>query len=199
MCSNVEDERATRNLWVIGDPGSGKSALCAYIAQRLYSTDYAIAQRVGDLLSHLRWLGGVKGELAVERRLEKLIETPLLVLDNIDRAVRSRSGVAPYALQSSCASHDLIRIARLLRERQASMRPTVVTSRAAPHDCAVRLASVSRVDLVRGLLGTASGATDPFEDFPGYTQGVLDGAFEDLRNSAKICSMDLPQRLAMAA
>lgn len=186
-------------LWLTGKEGSGKSALCAYIAQQLYPTDNAIVERVGDLVAHLRWLGAVKGELAVEQRLEKLVDTPLLVLDNVDRGIRSHSSSVPLAFESSCASHDLIRFARLLRERQASMRPTIVTSRAAPADCAAGLASISRPDLVRGLLGTALGASDPFEDFPSYSWALLSGAFEELRKNTIPYSLDQARELAAAA
>lgn len=135
----------------------------------------------------------------MEQRLEELICTPLLVLDNLDRGIRSHPSSVPLAFESSCASHDLIRVARLLRERLASMRPTIVTSRAAPAGCAARLASVSRLDLVRGLLGTALGTSDPFEDFPGYSGSLLSGALEELRGNTFLYSLDQAQGMAAAA
>jgi hypothetical protein len=199
VCAEVTAGKRADGLWLQGGEGTGKSALCAYIAQQLYPTNGAIAERVGDLLAHLRWLGAVKGESAVEQRMEKLIETPLLVLDSIDRAIRSRASSVPLALESSCASHDLIRLARIIRERQAAMRPLVVTSRAPSADCAMQLASISRTDLVRGLLGTVKGFADPFEDFPDYTQAVLAASFEDLQASTVPCSLDSSQTLAVAA
>lgn len=199
ICADVRAGGAPSGLWLTGKEGSGKSALCAYIAQQLYPTNDAIVERVGDLVAHLRWLGAVKGESAVEQRLERLVNTPLLVLDNVDRGTRSHPSSVSLAFESSCASHDLVRVARLLRERQASMRPTIVTSRAVPADCAARLVSISRPDLVRGLLRTALGVSDPFEDFPGYSWALLNGAFEELRKTTIPYSLDQSQGLAAAA
>lgn len=199
LCSEVREGRSPSGIWLTGEEESGKSALCAYIAQRLYPTGDVIVERVGDLLAHLRWLGAAKGELAVERRLEALVDVPLLVLDNLDRALRSRRSAAPFSLESGCASHDLIRMAWLLRERQASMKPIVVTSRAAPWNCAERLASVSPHDLVRGLLATAIGVADPFEDFPAYSGGLLQTSFEELERSSIHFSLDASEELAAAA
>jgi hypothetical protein len=152
-----------------------------------------VVERVGDLLAHLRWLGATKGELAVERRLERLVATPLLVLDDIDRAIRSRPSSKPLSLRGSCASHDLIRMARLLKERHASMGPIIVASRAEPSECAARLAAVTRPDLVRGLLGTALGQADPFEAFPGYSAGLLTGALNGVQQANTRCALELSQ------
>jgi hypothetical protein len=199
ICGDVGTGRSATSLWLVGEEESGKSALCSYIAQRLYPTDGAIVERVGDFLAHLRWLGGVKGEVAVERRLQKLIDTPLLVLDNVDRATRSHPNSVSLGLESSCASHDLIRLARLLRERQASLKPMVVTSRAAPAECVARITSISRSDLTRGLLGTALEVSDPFEDFPHYSKALLEGGFEELRQNTALCSLDHAGGMAAAA
>jgi hypothetical protein len=199
LCGEVKAKRATSGLWLLGGPNSGKSALCAYFAQRLYPSNDAIAQRVGDLVGHLRWLGGAKGEVAAEQRMQKLIETPLLILDDVDRSIRSWPSAAPFALEASCASQDLIRLARILRERHAELRPTVVTSRAKPIDCSARLASVAAPDLVRGLLGTVVGASDPFEDFPAFTAAVLKDAMDSISETASLCSLDSARGVAQAA
>jgi hypothetical protein len=199
VLSGVKKGSEVSGLWLQGGEGAGKSALCSYLAQRLYPTNDAVAERVGDLLAHLRWLGAVKGEAAVERRIENLVETPLLILDNLDRAIRSRPSAVPLALESSCASHDLIRLARIIRERQAAERPIVVTSRALPPDCVARISSISRKDLVRGLLATASGSSDPFEDFPTYTETLLTASFRELETNTATCSLDSGGSLAIAA
>lgn len=199
LCVDIRNGRNAGDHWIIGGPGTGKSALSAYIAQRLYPTNDAIAEQVGDLLSHLRWLGAVKGESAVEHRLQKLIGTPLLILDNVDRAIRSRPSEAPFALEASCVSHDLIRFSRLLKERHALRKPTVVTSRVEPADCPGRLASVTRKDLVQGLLGTAIGKSNPFEDFPDYTEALLKGSMDGLCCEATYLSLDSTQEVAQAA
>src|SRR3954464_843411 len=73
--AGIEDKGQVSGLWLQGGKEAGKTAICAYLAQCLYPTDNAIAERVGDLLAHLRWLGAVKGETAVEQRIEKLVET----------------------------------------------------------------------------------------------------------------------------
>jgi hypothetical protein len=199
LCGKVKAGNSPADLWLVGGAGSGKSALCAYLAQRLYPSHDAVAEQVGDLVGHLRWLGAVKGEVAVERRLQKLIQAPVLVLDNIDRAIRSWTSTAPFALKSSCASQDLIRLARLLQERHAAMKPTVLTSRAEPEDCPARLASISRLDLVQGLLGTALGVSDPFEDFPNYSKAMLEGAMGKIRSTGSRYSLDFPEAIAQAA
>lgn len=199
LCGDIKNGNAVGDHWVIGGPGTGKSALSAYMAQRLYPTNDAIVEQVGDLLGHLRWLGAIKGENAVERRVQKLIDTPLLVLDNVDRAVKSRPSKAPFGLEASCVSHDLIRFSRLLKERHASGKPMVMTSRADPADCPARLASVTRRDLVQGLLGTAIGRSDPFEDFPDYTEAILNGSMEGYCREATVLSLDSTQEIAQAA
>jgi hypothetical protein len=199
LLRGMEGGGRVTGLWLQGGEGTGKSAICAYLAQHLYPTDDAISERVGDLLAHLRWLGAVKGESAVEQRIEKLIETPLLVLDNLDRPIRSRPGIMPLAFESSCASHDLIRLARIIRERQAAMRPIVVTSRAMPSECVARISSISRKDLLRGLLRTASGSSDPFEDFPAYTEALLNTSFRDMEVSTETHSLDVGESLSLAA
>lgn len=199
LCLGVKAEKKVAGLWLMGATGTGKSALCAYIAQRLYPSHDAIAGKVGDLLAHLRWLGGAKGEPAVERRMHDLVEVPLLVLDNVDRAIRSRSALVPFALDASCVSHDLIRLARLLRDRHAEMKPTVMTSRADPFECPARLSAVTRTDLVQGLLGTVAGASSPFEDFPEYTEGVLKEAMADVYEAGTLFSLDAAEELAQAA
>lgn len=199
ICAQARSGGTSRNLWISGCAGSGKSALCAYIAQRLYPTDSAVVMGAGDLLAHLRWLGGVKGERAVEQRLEALSETPLLVLDNVDRAVRSRPSKSPLSLRESCASQDLIRIAGLLRDRQAAVMPTVLTSRAMPDRCASRLASITPGDLLRGLVGIAAGISDPFEAFPGYSEALLSGAMAEIWTTAVCCTLDTSQADAVAA
>jgi hypothetical protein len=199
VCNGVVSRSQGSGLWLQGGEEAGKSALCAYLAQRLYPTNDAIAEQVGDLLAHLRWLGAVKGESAVEQRIEKLVETPLLILDNIDRAIRSRPGIVPLAFESSCSSHDLIRLARIVRERQAAERPMVVTSRAMPPECAARISSISRKDLLRGLLGTASGSSDPFEDFPDYTETLLTTSLRELEASTSTYALDANDPLSIAA
>jgi hypothetical protein len=199
LCGDIAHGDHVEDYWLVGGAGTGKSALSAYIAQRLYPTDDAIAGQVGDLLGHLRWLGGVKGEQAVEHRLQMLIDTPLLVLDNVDRAIRSRPSEAPFGLEAGCVSQDLIRFSRLLKERHASGKPTVATSRAEPIDCPDRLASISRKDLVTGLLGIAAGKSQPFEDFPEYTEAVLRGSMAGLCAGASVLALDSSQGIAQAA
>ncbi len=199
LCGEVKGGRTPRALWIVGSADSGKSALCAYIAQRLYPSNDAIAERTGDLVAHLRWLGGVRGEHAVEQRMEKLVETPLLVLDDLDRPVRTRPPAAGLALRESCASQDLVRLATLLRDRQAAMRPTVVTSRIRPADCSNQLIAITPHDLMRGLLTTISGEACPFEDFPDYLHRLLEGAMHDLRSTCETFELDEGQLTAAAA
>ncbi|HEX7059990.1 MAG TPA: hypothetical protein VF176_09090 [Solirubrobacterales bacterium] len=177
----------------------GKSALCAYIGQRLYPTDDAVVERAGDLFAHLRWLGAVKGEVGVERRTRKLLETPLLVLDDLDRPVRSHLPRSPLALRESYASQDLLRFAMLLRERHDAGLPMVVTSRSMAADCTDRTAAITGPDLVRGLLATASGATSPFEDFPSYSRAMLESAMCDLREACIAYNLNESQSGAVAA
>lgn len=199
LCTQIKNQPGDQGLWVVGGPGLGKSALCAYLAQRLYPTNDVIAERTGDLLAHLRWLGAVKGELAVEKRMQTLMEVPLLVLDDIDRPIRSHTPSSPLALQASLGSRDLIRLSGLLRDRRAELRPIVVTSRCQPYECAERSAAVTRDDLVRGLVATASGTADPFEDFPSYSQALLLGAIRELEGSCTAQILDAAQSDAMAA
>ena len=199
LCADIKQGRGSEGLWIIGGPGSGKSALCAYIAQRLYPTNDAVIERMGNLFAHLRWLGAVKGEIAVERRVKRLLETPLLVLDDIDRTLRSHPPASPLTLRESCASQDLVRLAMLLRERHAAERPTVVASRSQPAECVDRTAAVTRLDLVRGLVAIASGATSPFEDFPAYSLASLDSAVRELRQTCTTYTLDERQPLAAAA
>jgi hypothetical protein len=199
LCADIKQGRRSEGLWIIGGPGSGKSALCAYIAQRLYPTNDAVIERVGNLFAHLRWLGAVKGENAVERRVQKLVGTPLLVLDDLDRAIRSHPPASPLTLRESCASQDLIRLAMLLRERHAAELPTVVASRSLPAECVDRTTAITRLDLVRGLVAIASGATSPFEDFPAYSLASLDSAMRELRQTCATYSLDERQPLAAAA
>jgi hypothetical protein len=146
----------------------------------------------------LRWLGAIKGELAIEQRLQNLIEAPLLVLDDLDRAVRSYPSSAPLSFRESCASQDLIRLAGLLRDRQAAMQPTIITTRANPVDCASQTAAVTRMDLVRGLLVTVSGNASPFEDFPAYSLTLLESAMRDTREACSTYELDADQPAAIA-
>lgn len=199
LCADVKQGQRPEGLWIVGGPETGKSALCAYIAQRLYPTDGAIAEHMGDLLAHLRWLGAVKGEAGVERRTQQLLKTPLLVLDDLDRAVRSHPSLSPLTLRESCASQDLVRLAMLLRERHVAGLPTVVASRSLPADCVDRTASITRLDLVRGLIATASGASSPFEDFPSYSLAMLEASMRDLRQTGVTYSLDEGQSVAAAA
>lgn len=199
LCGEVRRGGVPRGLWIVGGSDTGKSALCAYIAQRLYPSSNAIAEGTGNLVAHLRWLGAVRGELAVERRMEQLVNTPLLVLDDLDRPVRTHPPAAILGLRESCASQDLVRLATLIRDRQAAMQPTVVTSRAQPNDCARRLAVIAPHDLMRGLLTTVSGEASPFEDFPGYLHGLLDGAIQDMQSACETYELDEDQSAATAA
>jgi hypothetical protein len=199
LCADVKNGGDSPGLWIVGAAGTGKSALCAYIAQRLYPTNDAVVERMGNLFAHLRWLGAVKGELAVDRRMQQLAEVPLLALDDIDRAVRSRPPSSDLALRESCASQDLIRLATLLRERRAAELPTVATSRTPSVDCAERTAAITRSDLVRGLLAVASGETSPFEDFPGYTTALLSSAMRELQEACIIYRLDSGHPAAAAA
>jgi hypothetical protein len=144
-------------------------------------------------------LGGARGELAVERRMETLTHVPLLVLDDLDRPVRSHLPAAGLALRESCANQDLVRLATVLRDRQAATRPTVVTSRTRPSDCANRLAAITPRDLVRGLITTVSDEASPFEDFPKYLSRLLDGAIRDVSGSVATLDLDEDQSSAAVA
>lgn len=194
-----EAQQATARTLDRGGPETGKSAVCAYVAQRLYPTDDAIAARMGDLIGHLRWLGGVRGEAAVDARLRDLLETPLLVLDDLDRAKRSHPPSPAMTLHESCASQDVVRLATLLRERHAAELPTVVTTRCLPAECPERTVAIARRDLVRGLVVTAAGRASPFEDFPSYSLSVLESTIRELRQGCTTHSLSRTQPIAAAA
>jgi hypothetical protein len=123
----------------------------------------------------------------------------LLVLDDLDRPERSYHGQSPLALQESCTSLDLTRLATLIRDRQAAARPTMVTTRCRPADCAERTAAVTRSDLVRGLVAIAADRGSPFEDFPSYTAALFEGGVHDLRESCETHRLDRTQLIARAA
>jgi hypothetical protein len=199
LCSAVGNKDCAQGLWLTGPSGSGKSAICAYFAQRLLPTGDAAVQHLGDLLAHLRWLGAVKGEAAVETKIENLISVPLLVIDDLDRPYRTFPASSSFAMRESCSSRDLLRITAVLSGRLAELRPTLVTSRANPAECSERIAAVRRQDLVRGLLATASGIGGPFEDFPSYTQGLLRGTFCELQDACRESSLAIDRRTATAA
>lgn len=199
LCADVKRGPDADGVWMVGRSDAGKSALCGYMAQRLYPTNDAIVERTGDFLAHLRWLGAAKGELAIENRLQELIETPLLVLDDLDRATRSHPPSSPLVLRESCASQDLIRLASVLRDRRAAMRPTVVTSRANPSNCVAQTAAITRMDLVRGLLAAVSGQAGPFEDFPEYPLTLLEDAVGGLRKENAVYELDSGEFAAAAA
>src|ERR1700742_3339791 len=61
LCDDIVQGRPTKGLWLVGDHGAGKSALCAYLGQRLFPTGRAAVEHLGNLMAHLRWLGAVKG------------------------------------------------------------------------------------------------------------------------------------------
>ncbi len=199
LCSEIKRTKRSHGLWIVGDAGAGKSSLCAYIAQRLYPSNDAVAERTGNLVAHLRWLGAVRGEYAVEQRMEKLVDVPLLVLDDLDRPIRTHRPATGLAMRESCTSQDLIRLATLLNDRLAASRPTVIATRAQPEDCAARLAAITPADLVRGLLAIASDETSPFEDFPSYSLDLLEGAVRATRSACRACHLDLAQSTAAAA
>ncbi|HEX3734582.1 MAG TPA: hypothetical protein VHU86_05440 [Solirubrobacterales bacterium] len=199
FCSAVRNQRQGQSLWLTGGSEQGKSAVCAYLGQRLFSTGDVAVEHLGDLLAHLRWLGAVKGEAAVEARIEKLTSVPLLVLDDLDRPHRTFPASSVLAMRESCSSRDLLRIGTILSERLAGLRPILVTSRVAPAECAARTAAVRRTDLVRGLLATVGGDADPFEDFPGYTERLLTGVFRELQDACREYSLEAARRAATAA
>jgi hypothetical protein len=175
LLQGLIEKRSRRSLWIIGPPGSGKSAICAYVAQRLYPSEGAIAARLGDLAAQLRRIGAREGEAAVSSRLAELASTPLLVIDDLDRPSRSPGSGQALGFRESCMAQDIVRVARLLRERRDAQLPTLLTSRALPRDCAERCLAVRRGDLVRGLLKIAAGDGEPLEDFPLYTEALLAG------------------------
>jgi hypothetical protein len=183
LCAAVRSKRQAHGLWLTGGPERGKSAVCAYLGQRLFPGGDVAVEHLGDLLAHLRWLGAVKGEGAVEAIMERLVSVPLLVLDDLDRPHRTFPASSSLAMRESCSSRDLLRIGTLLSERLAQLRPLLVTSRVAPAECAARTAAIRPDDLVRGLLAVAGGTADPFEDFPKYTEGLLGGVFRELQGA----------------
>lgn len=199
LCATVGSKGQVQSLWLRGGSERGKSAVCAYLGQRLLPTGDVAVEHLGDLLAHLRWLGAVKGEVAVEARIETLIAVPLLVLDDLDRPHRSFPASSSLAMRDSCSSRDLLRIVAVLSGRLAELRPILVTSRVAPAECAAQIAAVRRQDLVRGLLATACETANPFEDFPGYTEGLLDGTFRELQNACREYSLVEERRAATAA
>jgi hypothetical protein len=150
-------------------------------------------------MAHLRWLGAVKGEGAVEAKLEALAEVPLLVIDDFDRAIRTFPTRTPLAMRDSLGSRDLIRLVTLLDGRISSMRPLVVTSRVEPPCCAERTTSISRSDLLRGLLATATGSADPFEDFPSYTLALFAKVIDQLQDACRPCQLSSARLLGEVA
>jgi hypothetical protein len=199
LCAAISNKHQAQSLWLTGGPEQGKSAVCAYLGQRLFSTGQVAVEHLGDLLAHMRWLGAVNGEAAVEAKIEKLTSVPLLVLDDLDRPHRTFPARSALAMRDSCSSRDLVRVSTVLRERLAELRPILVTSRAAPAECVIRTAAVRRKDLVRGLLATVGGNADPFEDFPSYTEALLVGAVQELQDACRQYSLDAARRAAAAA
>jgi ATPase family associated with various cellular activities (AAA) len=198
LCRSLEAGEPAPSLWILGGPESGKTALCSYLAQQLAPSGEAIVERSGDLLAELRWLAASEGQLDLEGRLQELTEAPLLVIDDIDRPIRSRAG-GPLTFETSCTHHDLMTLARLLSDRQDSLRPLVLSSRSTPARAAAQVAAISRPDLVRALLATASGRSDPIEDFPEYPAGLLRGAMRTLEEHAVICDLEHSGPVAAAA
>ncbi len=196
LCQEIGAGGAPQGLWIVGGPESGKSAICAYLAQRLYPGDRAIAAHLGDLLAHLRWLRVVRGEAAVEKRLVELVQAPLLAIDDLDRPLRSFQG-ATSGMRESCTATDLVRLSRVLRERHDELRPVVVTSRVEPAACLGGTCAIRRRDLVAGLFATMAGQ-DPFEDFPAYSERLLGGAFQRLAAASRVHVLDR-RELAQAA
>lgn len=182
LCDAIARGSEAHSLWLVGERGQHKSALCAYLGQRLFPSSKVVVEHLGDLLAHLRWLGAVKGEAAVEARMQALVEVPLLVIDDLDRPIRTFPSTSALGMRESCSRRDLLRLVTLLDERLTSLRPLVVTSRVQPHECARHTSAISAGDLVRGLLATIGGNADPFEDFPDYTLGLLTGVLNDLQD-----------------
>jgi DNA replication protein DnaC len=199
LVDDVVRGAAAESLWLFGGEGEGKSALCAYLGQRLFPGNFAAVQHLGDLLAHLRWLGAVKGEAAVTAKLDSLVRIPLLVVDDIDRPIRTFQGVSDLGLKESCSSRDLLRLVTLLTDRLDSNRPLLVTSRVRPSESPERTSAVSRPDLVRGLITTMAASADPFEDFPSYTTGLLNGALSRLQNTCRSLSLSARARARQAA
>jgi hypothetical protein len=194
----LEADRHTTGLWIVGGEERGKTALCGYLAQRLSPLELATVERLGDLLAELRWLAASGGQADLEQRLNALTTAPLLVLDDFDRPVRSHHpGSLVFA--ASCTRHDLLTLARILRERSDALLPTVVTSRSMPDDCLERIAAIQRVDLVRGLIATASNQADPIEDFPDYPMKLLSSSIQGLLACSTLCQIDGEGLAAMAA
>ncbi len=184
LCGRVRAGQSTKGLWLIGESGTGKSALAAYIAQRLYPSRDCLAERLGDMTSHLRWLGAVKGEVGVEQHLKELTQVPLLVVDDLDRPERTVTGESAFSMRASCASQDLLRLVQILKGRNEAMLPTVVTSRALSSSCVEQMTAIQPHDLALGLLATVVGSS-PFEDFPDYTTRLLDGAMQGLQAASE--------------
>lgn len=199
LCDDIGQGRPSSGLWLVGDHGQGKSAICAYLGQRLYPAGKVAVEHLGDLMAHLRWLGAVKGEGAVETKLEELAEVPLLVIDDLDRPIRTFPTVAPLAMRESLGARDLIRLVTLLDERSSSLRPLVVTSRVEPRHCAERTTAISSADLLRGLVATAAGVGDPFEDFSDYTLAFAAKAFGQLQDACRSCQLSSEPSLGEVA
>jgi hypothetical protein len=199
LCDDIVQGRPTQGLWLVGDHGAGKSALCAYLGQRLFPTGRAAVEHLGNLMAHLRWLGAVKGEGAVEAKLEALVEVPLLVIDDLDRAIRTFPSTIPLAMRESLGSRDLIRLFTLLDERIASMRPLVVTSRVEPSRCAQSTVAITGPDLGRGLLATVSDSAEPFEDFPDYTSKLIAKVLDEVQDACRPCQLSSARSLGEVA
>jgi len=199
LCDAIGQGQGTAGLWIFGGVEQNKSAICAYLAQRLLPANKVAAEHLGDLLAHLRWLGAVKGEGAVEAKLQALVDVPLLVIDDLDRPIRTFAGGNPLTLRGSASSRDLIRLASLLDDRISSLRPTVVTSRVEPRNCAERTCSITRPDLVRALLASQLGLSDPIEDFPTYTLTMVSKVFDQLQEACRPCQLSSVGRLGKAA
>ncbi|HXF31587.1 MAG TPA: hypothetical protein VN522_08695 [Solirubrobacterales bacterium] len=199
LCGAVLAGEGGHSLWLVGDEGQSKSALCAYLGQRLFPAGKVAVEHLGDLLAHLRWLGAVRGEGAVEEKLAKLAHVPLLVIDDLDRPVRSFPVTTALAMRESASSRDLLRLYELLDERVSSALPFVVTSRVEPGRCAENVTSINRVDLVRALVATASGTADPIEDFPSYTLDLISKAVDQLQEACRLVQLSSERRLDQAA
>jgi hypothetical protein len=199
LCSAVLSGKTAESLWLVGDKGHNKSALCAYLGQRLFPGGRVAVEHLGDLLAHLRWLGAVRGEGAVEQKLGELAQVSLLVIDDLDRPVRTFPVTAPLAMHESATSRDLLRLFQLLDDRLSSSLPLVVTSRAEPSQCAERVSAIGRADLVRALLATASGMTHPIEDFPGYTLSLIAKVTDQLQDACRLLQLASSRRLDQAA
>jgi hypothetical protein len=189
LCDAIGQDQQTEGLWLIGDHQQNKSAVCAYLGQRLYPANKVAVEHLGDLLAHLRWLGAIKGEAAVEAKLQALVEVPLLVIDDLDRPVRTFPTSTALALRDSASSRDLIRLVTLLDERMSSLRPLVVTTRVEPSSCAEHTMAISRPDLVRALLASAGGTADPLEDFPSYTLALVAKVLDQLQEACRPCHL----------